>query len=291
MSVALAMNVHDGIILAADSASTLTLGPNPTNQPGARPSQIANVYNNANKIANLWKGKPIGCVAFGSGSIGNASISTLLKDFRQKLRQPESFEINNSGFNIDDYTMKGVAQLLADFLSRECEKLSKDTPRPTLGIFLAGYSTNAPLGERWAINIQNGQAQPPIPLHAPEQVGMNWGGEGGEVISRVVLGYSNGLLGLLGRAFPAQLGQLKPILDQLQAPVVFAPMPIQDAIDLAEFLVHTAIQYSRFIPGAQVVGGPIEIAAITKHEGFKWIRRKHYYSAELNRENNYGNIT
>lgn len=289
MSVALAMNVHDGIISAADSASTLSLGPSPAGRKGMLPPQIANVYNNANKIANLWKGKPIGCVAFGSGSIGSASISTLLKDFRQKLHNPESFGIGNCAFNIDDYTMESVAQLLAEFLSRECQKLPDSDGQPTLGIFLAGYSTAAPLGERWAINIQNGQAQPAVRLHSPEQVGMNWGGEGGEAISRIVLGYSNGLPSLLGNAFPAM--QLMPLLTQLQAPVVFAPMPIQDAIDLAEFLVHTAIQYSRFIPGAQVVGGPIEIAAITKHEGFKWIRRKHYYSAELNREDTYGNDT
>ena len=32
------------------------------------------------------------------------------------------------------------------------------------------------------------------------------------------------------------------------------------------------------------LGGPIEIATITKHEGFKWITRKHYYSPEFNRE-------
>jgi hypothetical protein len=28
--------------------------------------------------------------------------------------------------------------------------------------------------------------------------------------------------------------------------------------------------------------GPIEIAAITKHEGFKWIERRHFYPPELN---------
>jgi hypothetical protein len=27
---------------------------------------------------------------------------------------------------------------------------------------------------------------------------------------------------------------------------------------------------------------------ITKHEGFKWVARKHYYPAELNRETNHG---
>jgi hypothetical protein len=70
----------------------------------------------------------------------------------------------------------------------------------------------------------------------------------------------------------------------VQAPIVFPPMPIQDAIDLAEFLVHASIMYSRFSPGAPVVGGPIEIAAITKHEGFKWIKRKYYYDRKLNPE-------
>ena len=61
-------------------------------------------------------------------------------------------------------------------------------------------------------------------------------------------------------------------------------MPIQDVIDLARFLVHSAIMFTRFSMGPNIVGGPIEIAAITKHENFKWISRKHYYDQSLNRE-------
>ncbi len=281
MSVALAMNVHDGIILAADSASTLMIGVPPDARPNAPAVPIvANVYNNANKIANLYKSKPIGCVAFGSGSIGNASISTLLKDFRKKITEEKAY------FDGDNYTMEGLTTLLAEFLTAECRKLAPTDPQPTLGLFVGGYSTGAPLGERWAIDIQNGVAKPAIKLHQPEQVGINWGGEGGEAIARLVLGYSGQLTAALTNVLkPAQAtDQLMKILaPQLHAPIVFAPMPIQDAIDLAEFLVHTSIQYSRFTPGAQVVGGPVEIAAITKHEGFKWILRKHYYGVDLNR--------
>ena len=59
-------------------------------------------------------------------------------------------------------------------------------------------------------------------------------------------------------------------------------MPLQDAIDLAIFLVDVTIRHSQFFPGAQVVGGPIEVAAISRHENFKWIQRKHYYRQELN---------
>src|SRR5712671_2713280 len=135
MSVAVVMNVHDGLILAADSASTLVVGLAGAQPKGNQVVQVANVYNNANKIANLYKGKPIGCVTFGAGSIGNASISTLLKDFREKLTQgPASFDIEN-------YTMQDVAEKLGEFLMEECNRLPGAAPKPTLGIFLAGYST------------------------------------------------------------------------------------------------------------------------------------------------------
>jgi len=281
MSVAIVMNVHDGLILAADSASSLVVGfAGP--RPGVMPMGVANVYNNANKIANLIKGKPIGCVAFGAGSIGNASISTLLKDFRDKITKDKTY------FDREKYTMEEVSSKLADFLEAEGRKLpAVNAPKPTLGIFLAGYSTGASLGERWSLSIENGKASSPVRLYKPEEVGLNWGGEGAEAISRLILGYGTQLpdtLRALVRPSGAAEQVIRGLLPRLQAPVVFAPMPIQDAIDLAEFLVHTAINFSRFTPGPQVVGGPIEVAAITKHEGFKWIQRKHYYGAEFNRE-------
>lgn len=72
------------------------------------------------------------------------------------------------------------------------------------------------------------------------------------------------------------------IQQQLQAQVIQEAMPFQDALDLAEFLVDLTIRYTRFTPGAGTVGGPIELAGITKHEGFKWIKRKHYYQSALN---------
>ena len=59
-------------------------------------------------------------------------------------------------------------------------------------------------------------------------------------------------------------------------------MPIQDAIKFVETLVYVTIQMSKFVPGAQTVGGDIDIAVITKHEEFKWIKRKHYYNKKLN---------
>jgi hypothetical protein len=165
-----------------------------------------------------------------------------------------------------------------------------------IGLFVAGYSSTASLGESWAIEIQSGVPQTPRLLRPPDQSGISWGGAG-EILHRIVLGYSTELFDVLSSVSgPAQAGQqpatsaqlqnqLEPLFQaRLQAPLVFAPMPIQDAIELAEFLVYSATMYSRFLPGPQIVGGPVEVACITKHEDFKWIKRKHYYDQSLNKE-------
>src|SRR5208283_794795 len=150
MSIAVAISVHDGIVLAADSASTLAAA---LPVPAAMGSQqaVLTVWNNANKIANLLKGKSIGCVAYGSGSIGSASISTLLKDFRLRLR--EGLE----DFNPDAYTMQEVTQRLSNFLGERVAALGPNDPRPSLGMMLGGYSADKTtgegenLGEVWSI--------------------------------------------------------------------------------------------------------------------------------------------
>jgi hypothetical protein len=84
---------------------------------------------------------------------------------------------------------------------------------------------------------------------------------------------------------PQQLQQaMQNIQNKLSVPLVMPAMPLQDAIELAEFMVDLTIKWVRFAPGPPTVAGPIEIAAISKHEGFRWIRRKHYYSMEFNPE-------
>lgn len=61
-----------------------------------------------------------------------------------------------------------------------------------------------------------------------------------------------------------------------------ALMPKRDVIELAEALVSiTAIERKASSEQA-TVGGPVDVAFITRHEGFVWIKRKHYFDADLN---------
>lgn len=63
---------------------------------------------------------------------------------------------------------------------------------------------------------------------------------------------------------------------------VLSYMPKEELADLAESLVHLTSMRRRVALEAETVGGPIDVAIITKGDGFIWLKRKHYFRPELN---------
>ena len=57
----------------------------------------------------------------------------------------------------------------------------------------------------------------------------------------------------------------------------------EDIADLAENLIYMTSMKRHVSPYAETVGGPIDVAIISKGDGFIWVKRKHYFSADLNR--------
>lgn len=272
MTIAISLKVSDGIVLAADSATTVITG------------DTANIYNSANKIFNLRKGSPIGLITWGLGSISGASISTLAKDLRRLL----SAEPGDGGLDKDSYTVEEVANRVKDFMYERYieaqQALSGNEQLPSLGFIVAGYSAKGD-GEEYHLDLAPGGCTGPTLLRGAGDTGASWGGQR-EALDRLVNGFS----GLLAPILVDDLGfaasdvpkALLTILSKTDAPLVVPAMPLQNAIDLAEWFVDVSINWSRFMPGFPVVGGPVESAAISKHEGFKWIKRKHYFSSTLN---------
>jgi hypothetical protein len=283
VTIAISIKINDGLVLATDSASTL-LGQTPQGQLG-----VINVYNNANKLFNLRKGFPIGAIIWGAGSIGQASISTIVKDLRQRFSGDDP---EHEDWKLDEhtYTVENVAKRFKEFVFDDLyEKAFKNLPhqKPSLGFIIAGYSANAPMPDEYQIDIQNGVCIGPRLLRKQDEVGATWAGEL-EALNRLILGCSIQLPALMQAQLgiqPTQMNQaMTNIMPQIQLPAVVAAMPLQDAIDLAEFMVELTIKFSRFRLGAPTVGGPVEIAAISKHEGFRWVKRKYYFDRKLNPE-------
>src|SRR6476660_4692846 len=198
MSIAVLIGVHDGLVLASDSASTLV--PSAASLPPDTPSGttvVINVYDNAKKIFNLIKGQPIGCVAFGRGSVGNASVATLIKDLRKKLT--DKAEAAKLKFDIENYSMEQVTNIIGAFLGEECKKLTPaDAAATHLGLLIGGYSVGKNLGESWSIEIKQGVTQPATKLRKDDAPAVSWGGAG-EVLQRMVMGFTPTLYELLGQ--------------------------------------------------------------------------------------------
>lgn len=283
MTIAISIRVNDGVVLAADSAGSL-VAQGPNNTP-----QVVQVYNNANKIVNLRKGLPIGAIFWGAGSIGKASISTLLKDLRVRFTNPDPA---HQDWHLDPtaYTVDHVAQRVKQFLFDEhyAQEFANWPQKPSMGLIVAGFSSGASIADEYKIEVgAGGVCTGPTLVRPAGAGGAFWAGEP-EAVARLLGGFSTALPSLLDQ----QLGQppgtilnaLSQIQSQLAAQVLNDAMPIKDAIDVAEFLVELTSKYSRYTPGAATVGGPVEIAAITKHEGFKWVKRKYYFTQDLNPE-------
>src|SRR5688500_18027439 len=63
----------------------------------------------------------------------------------------------------------------------------------------------------------------------------------------------------------------KPLIDML------AHIGKEDMAELAEALVSITSLKRKFTASEESVGGPVDVAVITKGDGFIWMKRKHYF--------------
>jgi hypothetical protein len=280
MTIALALKVGDGLVFGADSAVTVT---------GADGG--VNVYFNAEKVFNLVKGLPIGGVFYGLGAVQNRSMASLLKDLREEMITP------GSKFYLDQnaYTIEEAARLVRAFLyeDRYCKEYPKKVPDPAggpprdhfdvLGVMIGGYSARAEQSEVWTLTVdENGQCGDAVCAIPPDQPAGLQAGAQFEAVLRLIQGWSPRILqGMVASGIDEATAR-KFLTQQPMERLINAVMPVQDAIELVDYLIRVTAGFVKFIPGHLFVAEPIDLAAITRHERFKWVRRKHYYSAELN---------
>jgi len=268
MSIIVSVKINDGIVMAADSALAFFY---PTGGAGQ-------IYQHATKIMNLVKGLPIGVMTCGSGSVGAASVDTLLKDLRGRLSAG-----GEDALDPGTYTLASVAGAVGRFFS---EKAAAADFKLFLLLRVCGYSSGEDLPEVWQVGVGGGASDEPICAQQREEIGPRWNGEL-DAMDRLLLGIPPHLVDSLvkeGLLAPGGSDLAIPrLVPHVSVPMILPAAPIQDAIDLARFMVETTIGFIRFaIDRPKTVGGAVEIASITKHEGFKWVQRKHFYPRDLN---------
>jgi len=59
-------------------------------------------------------------------------------------------------------------------------------------------------------------------------------------------------------------------------------MPKPELARMAEALIDLTSIKRKVSQGLETVGGPVDVAIISKNDGFVWVKRKHYFPSELN---------
>jgi hypothetical protein len=234
LTIVMSISVQDGVVLASDSAV----------------EHRGQVYYSAEKTMQLIKGLPIGVLVAGDAAINNKAFIDVLKDFGAQSRN------GHSSLDKANFTVEAVVRRLQDYL-RSMAPMQVAKLRSTL--IIAGYSSHSDTPEVWNLVFDSGEGVTVSQIWSPIEYGICWEGAG-ECLHR-----------LMSDDFTMD-GTNEP-----SSPTLVTPgMPIHDAVALTRFLMDATIGYVRFRADLQpkTVGGPIDMAVITRHEGFRWVQRK-----------------
>ena len=281
MTICVAVKVSEGLVLAADSTATVQgwLG-----QPGGQP-QILKTYDHARKLSHI-KDYPIGTLSWGTSLIGSRSVESLIKEFEYSLpsvveEQEKMREIRKAQGQVPDekkfaYSVREIAASLlkhiSNFYMAEFEAMSDN--KPGLGILVSGYSSGQFFPEQWVLDIPK---SPELIELRPNQngkpnFGSNWFGMT-DAINRLHKGLDDRVIGKVIELTKLPHEEVLKLFADLEYPVLFDGMPLQDAIDYATYLINVVIGRFRFVLGAPICGGEVDVAVITPN-AFTWIQRK-----------------
>jgi len=271
MTIAIRARVYAGVVLAADSAGTLS----------GRNGSPEKIYYNSSKVFELREGLPIGAVTWGLGSFGPLSIAAMISPIGALLAPGAQYAVDPN-----NYTVEEVADSVRDFLEHNYGVAHRRSRRKRPGFYLliAGYSSGQYESDEWLIEIdETGRC---LDLRRPRErndygvisFAENW------ATDLLVNGYSEYLLTPVAQRVRIAKGKVEALVvafEQISRRInpVRPEMPIRDAIELVSFLANVECGYSRFIPNqpAPTVGGPIEVLAITPTDGLRWIHRTNHF--------------
>lgn len=267
MTIVVAVKVNDGLVLAADSAVAVHGG------PAGQPPGILKTYDFGRKLSHI-KDYPIGTLSWGISLLGSRTIESLINEYEFGL--PGAKEDAARGFKVRE-----IADNLRAFLLQRYEaQYGPLSPgqQPPLGVLVNGYSDGKYFPEQYLFEFP---ATPEIQVRRPDKengepnFGVDWFGLT-DAITRLIKGADPRLAQVLAGRLQISTDEAWQVLAQFEYPIAFEGMPLQDAIDLAVYLVEMTIGRYRFAVGAPLCGGEVDVAVITPR-GFTWVYRKNWH--------------
>jgi hypothetical protein len=268
MSLGIVINSPEGVILAAESRVTLSFKDENSNLMHIN-------FDNATKLLSFSNPHNyVGAVAYGQSAIGQRTIHSFLPEFEASLPKKR--------ISIDEFAKK-----LSDFFMIQWQKtMPSDYKGPSITLVVGGFNEGEPYGCVYIIEIPN----KPTPEIRGNKLtfGITWGGQR-EFVDRLISGYDNNALAIIQKTCSVDATKIPDLMKELQTLQMKIPldtMALQDCVDLAIFFIRTTIIGQQLTIGLRGCGGPIDVATITRRDGFRYIQKKSVFG-EVRHKNSY----
>jgi hypothetical protein len=293
MTINIAISVSEGLVMAADSLSQISVG-----------DDVHSLHQSVEKITEI-RGRPIAVMINGLGEIEKRTIISLIRQFEFDEYQKQNTPIRKWPVSVLTSNLSATLQQRYDSAFENSED------RPSLGVIVGGYSWGEFFPELFEINFAERATRQIVPSDSGPPRGEErikyWGHI--SALERIYRGYdpialSEGLAIVRLKAHLADHGEylkdlqterVKELLEEFLAHPTdedalvmerlrvlgssmemqhrLRGMPLQEAVEFADYLGQTAIGYDRFCQGNPAVGGKLDVVAI-QPDGLHWYRRK-----------------
>ncbi len=271
MTIAAAYLVSEGVVLGADSASSVFM-PTPAG-PG-----VLQVLHHAQKVFQVGEKSRFGVCSWGAGSIGNISHRSIIAQLADKIDDKAT-------------TVEQAANELCSLVKPLASVASKTMSDFFVGYNLGGWnpSSHEPECFRVEVNKSDGKV-------IKQQLGLCSFSGMPQFFARVFRGYDPRLMQNLINNLKA-LPEVSAIegfdekyekaFEMASRPLAaegFKDLPIREAIDFVYSYLHITVKATKFMFGAPLCGGPIEVGFISTDRRFRWVRHKLFSTAILEQE-------
>ncbi|MCY4438027.1 MAG: hypothetical protein OXE05_11935 [Chloroflexi bacterium] len=299
MTAEIAVMNQEAVALAADSAVSIVDG---------EYEDVTKIFTSANKLFALSQYFPVGIMINGNTRLGEVPWETVIKLYRDHLGT-EGRE------TIEDYTSDFIRYINVQASTFRIDQEGIGWSRS--GIVVAGFGEKEIYPAIVSLEVLGFRGQLIYRLEKPS---IAIGGIEALILpyaqKEVVQGFMNGvepsykgtLLDIfeiilsriladtlkeserdVSRALENAMVALQKELDSIEweeyaEPVLgaIAEMPKSELPAVAEALVGLQSLKRKVSEEHETVGGPIDVALISKGDGFIWIKRKHYFNPEIN---------
>ena len=274
MSLAIVFKGPEGVVLAADSRVTLMAQLQGLPAPAGANVVMPATFDNATKLLSIPSQRHVAAVTYGVGAIGpNAprTAASFIPEFDFHVTQQGDARL----------TVQAFAQALSGFFATQWTVAGMPSlPGQDMVFLVAGYDDpQAAYGRVFEVKIPSAPA--PNELVPGGQFGAAWGGQR-ELTDRLLQGFDPTLpmrvqqiLNVPAAGQASAAAALETALrNQLSMPIPYQFLALQDSVDFCIFLLRTTITIQKWIVGVRGVGGAIDLATITRTEGFAAIQQK-----------------